>query len=84
MVKSGGTGMVGGKINPIFNSEGKFIPPFERNREWSLSFDINTEKLFPSKKGLNRAFRLVSFIRIPLPGVTFSPGKSPDWTLFKR
>ncbi|MES2628750.1 MAG: DUF2279 domain-containing protein [Bacteroidota bacterium] len=78
----GGTGMLGGKANPVFNEEGLRLPVLERRREWALSLDISTDRLFPAKKGVNRAFRLVSFLKIPLPGVVFADGQRPQWKLF--
>ncbi len=78
----GGTGMVGGKYNPIFNEKGQRIPQLDRNREWSLSFDLNTDRIFKKKRGVNRALRIVSFIKIPLPGIKFSDHTAPEWQLF--
>lgn len=78
----GANGLLGGKTNPGQNEMGEVLPDLSRKREWALSFDINLEKLFPSKKGVNRAFRIVSFIKIPLPGVVISKNEAPQWRFF--
>ncbi len=75
----GAGGMLGGKANPMVNEQGLVLPELKREREYFLSLDINTEKIFKRKRNVNRAFRLVSFIKIPLPGVKFTGNGRVNW-----
>lgn len=78
----GASGLLGGLGNPSVNAKGEILPVLERKREWYLSFDINTDLLFPHKKTVNRAFRFVAFLKVPLPGIKYSKGEGLQWQWF--
>lgn len=78
----GATGLLGGKSNASINLDGMSIPEFKRERQWSLSLDLNITRFFGVNSRATRYFQFVSFLKIPLPGVQFSAHQGPRWSWF--
>lgn len=75
-----GTGAEGmfGAIENIGNDNAGNInfnrSDIKRYRQWYLSPDIDLTKIKTNRKGLKLAFRLLNFIKIPMPALEFSDG----------
>lgn len=77
----GADGMLGGTINPEFDSNGSALPTFKRQRQYYLSADIELSKIKTKSPVLKALFKTVGFIKFPSPsleinehsGVKFRP-----------
>lgn len=65
----GAAGMTGGHQNPsMTNAQGNEIT-FSRYRQYYLSLDFDLSKLPVKSRFLKRIFSIISFIKIPAPGI---------------
>ena len=73
MVKSciwnGGQGLA---VSPQFDVSGNILPDFVRTREYSLSLDIDLQKIPTHSKPLKILFKVASFIKIPFPRIGYN------------
>ncbi len=63
-------GMTGAAENPA-EYNGKPIPPFVRRPVYLLSPDINLRKIKTRHKGLKFLFTALSFIKVPMPAISY-------------
>lgn len=52
--------------------KGEPFPYFERYRQYVFSLDINCSKIPTQNKFLQKVFRAVDLIKIPLPAIEFN------------
>lgn len=67
-------GLTGGTANVLANEAGAIIPPFERQRQFYLSFDVDFTHIPTRSKVLRTCFDLLSFVKIPAPAIEFNSG----------
>jgi hypothetical protein len=68
----GANGMTGGHENPVMtNAQGNTIT-FSRYRQYYFSFDIDLRKLPVRSRFLRALFTVISFVKVPLPGIELS------------
>jgi len=72
----GADGMTGAYSNVLIH-DGKPIPPFERNRRFLLSIDIDLTRIPVHNKFLKYTLKVLSFIKIPMPAIEYST--SGNW-----
>jgi hypothetical protein len=65
----GGQGLA---VAPRFDDSGSILPDFIRTREYSLSLDIDLQRIPTNSKLLKGLFKVVSFIKIPFPRIGYS------------
>jgi hypothetical protein len=65
-------GVLGGTENPLFNQAGKPIPPFNRQRQFYLSLDVDLTRIKTNSKALKTCFELLNFVKIPAPALEFN------------
>jgi hypothetical protein len=65
-------GVLGGTANPAFNQAGNPIPPFNRQRQFYLSLDVDLTRIKTNSKALKTCFELLSFVKIPAPALEFN------------
>ncbi len=70
----GADGMIGEFQNKT-SYKGSPIPSFERYRQYYLSLDIDFSKIKTNHKALEKLFRAIRYIKIPLPTIEFSNKK---------
>ncbi len=77
-------GVLGGKKNPQYNEAGQLLPEFKRRREFYLALDVDLVKLFGARRKLSRTFELVSFFKMPLPGIQYKDGNVSGFLFFPK
>ena len=75
-VGTGAEGMFGANENIGTDANGNIFnrTDIKRYRQWYLGPDIDLTKIKTNKKGLKLAFRLLNFIKIPMPALEYSNG----------
>lgn len=76
-VGTGAEGMFGANENIGKDDNGNMNfnrTDIKRYRQWYLSPDIDLTKIKTNKKGLKLAFRLLNFVKIPMPALEYSNG----------
>lgn len=67
----GADGMTGSFTNSIIY-KGKFIPDFQRSRQFYLSLDIDLTRIPTKSKTLDKIFDVIGFIKIPFPALEYN------------
>lgn len=73
----GADGMTGAFDNAT-EHHGQPIPPFDRERRFLLSLDIDLTRIPAHNKLLKYTLKALSFIKIPMPAIEYSTGG--EWT----
>jgi len=74
-------GLIGGHENPA-EVDGVPVPPFERQRQYYLSFDFDFTKVRWKSKFLNSFFKVINIIKLPAPTVEFNSAGKTKFYLF--
>jgi len=64
-------GMLGEFNNKAYYN-GKYVPHFERYREWYLSLDIDLSKIKTKYKGLKMVLNQINTLKIPFPAIGYN------------
>lgn len=67
----GAKGMIGAYHNPA-TIEGKSLPPFQRQRQYYLSLDIDLSKIKTRSRFLNHFLVLANCLKIPFPTLEYN------------
>lgn len=67
----GANGMLSYSTNPT-TINGISIPPFDRYRQYYLSFDIDLSLIHTKSKAINTIFSTLNFIKIPFPTLEYN------------
>lgn len=70
----GADGMLGEFENKKYY-KGQALPDYKRYRQFYISLDIDFAKIKTNSKIVNKVFKAISFIKIPLPTIEFSNKK---------
>jgi hypothetical protein len=66
----GAEGMISGYDDP------SITPYFKRYRQYYLSLDADLSKIKTRSKALNAVLKAINLVKVPFPGVEFSPGNA--------
>lgn len=69
----GAEGMTGAVTNS-YSYDGRPIPPFQRVRQYYLTFDIDLTRIPVKSKWLKLLFNAVGFLKIPAPALEYNSG----------
>ena len=68
-------GMTGGSENVTGFYNGKFIPEYERTRQFFFSFDVDLNRIETRSETLKLVFKSIGFIKIPFPAIELNSNK---------
>lgn len=72
----GATGMTGGFDNVLQHND-KVIPPYDRNRQFYFSLDVDFTKIPTNNKILKYTFKVLNIFKVPFPAIEYNTGG--DW-----
>lgn len=72
----GATGMTGGFDNTL-EHDGKTIPPYDRQRQFYFSLDVDFTKIPTNNKVLKYTFKVLNIFKVPFPAIEYNTGG--DW-----
>ncbi|MBN8703182.1 MAG: DUF2279 domain-containing protein [Bacteroidetes bacterium] len=79
----GGTGMIGGTSNPLFDDKGNALPVFKRYSEYYVSLDVDLSRIKCKSKFLRTLIHVANRVKVPFPALMYSNNKfGVDWIGF--
>ena len=78
----GAEGMIGAVTNPVVYDANGAQLNFDRYRKYYMSLDINLTKIPTNSAPLKAVFGAISFIKVPMPTLSFSRGKFKFYWLY--
>jgi hypothetical protein len=71
----GATGMTGGSENISGYHQGRFIPEYQRTRQFYLSLDIDLSRIETRSTAMNMVLKALNVVKIPFPALELNSNK---------
>jgi hypothetical protein len=69
------SGMTGGSENVSGLCNGRFIPEYDRTRQFLFSLDADLSRIKTRSRALNMVFKALNFVKIPFPALEYGSDK---------